>query len=167
MNFDSWQRMEAVPVSFSSLLAIHTHLANLAIRSIFIAKSVILQSNCLQFSSIQDCIRTLVQDEGFHLPSQEAKAALNSATSLCKWFDSDQAKDMVEEFNKALKTSLMECIQNAVQQVNGVDTQRLWSSYQGLISSEQIGHKQIVRCRNQQRILLNRTKSKVMHMTCT
>ena len=39
--------------------------------------------NCLQCSSIQDCIRTLVQDEGFHLPSQEAKsAALNSATSL-------------------------------------------------------------------------------------
>ena len=38
-----------------------------------------------------------MQDEGFHLriPSQEAKAALNSATSLCKWFDSDQAKDMV------------------------------------------------------------------------
>ena len=44
-----------------------------------------------------------MQDEGFHLPSQEAKAALNSATSLCKWFDSDQTKDMVEEFNKALK----------------------------------------------------------------
>ena len=42
---------------------------------------------------------------------------------------------MVEEFNKALKTSLKECIQNAVQQGNGVDTQRLWSSYQGLISS--------------------------------
>ena len=57
-----------------------------------------------------------MQDEGFHLPSQEAKAALNSATSLCKWFDSDQAKDMVEKFNKALKTFLMECIQNAVQQ---------------------------------------------------
>ena len=34
-----------------------------------------------------------------------------------KWFDSDQAKDnfMIEEFNKALKTSLKECIQNAVQ----------------------------------------------------
>ena len=47
-----------------------------------------------------------MQDEGFHLPSQEAKAALNSATSLCKWFEGDQAKDMVEEFNKALKTSL-------------------------------------------------------------
>ena len=122
---DSWQRMEAVPVSFSSLLC--RHLANLAIQY-FIAKSVILQTNCLQFSSIQDCIRTLVHDEGFHLPSQEAKAALNSATSLCKWFDSDQAKDMVEGFNKALKTSLKECIQNAVQQGNGVDTQRLWSS---------------------------------------
>ena len=50
-----------------------------------------------------------------YLASQEAKAALNSATSLCKWFDSDQAKDMVEGFNKALKTSLKECIQNAVQ----------------------------------------------------
>ena len=48
-----------------------------------------------------------MQDEGFHLPSQEAKAALNSATSLCKWFDSDQAKDMIEEFNKALKTSFL------------------------------------------------------------
>ena len=46
-----------------------------------------------------------MQDEGFHLriPSQEAKAALNSATALCKWFDSDQAKDMIEEFNKALE----------------------------------------------------------------
>ena len=61
-----------------------------------------------------------MQDEGFHLPSQEAKAALNSATSLCKWFDSDQAKDMIEEFNKTLKTSLKECIQNAVQQGNVV-----------------------------------------------
>ena len=101
-----------------------------------------------------------MQDEGFHLPSQEAKAALNSATSLCKWFDSDQAKDMIEEFNKALKTSLKECIQNAVQQGNGVDTQRLWSSYHHQ-HSEQIGHKQIGRCKNQQRILLNRTKSKV------
>ena len=80
-----------------------------------------------------------MQDEGFHLPSQEAKAALNSATSLCKWFDGDQAKDMVEEFNKALKTSLKECIQNAVQQGNGVDTQRLWSSYQWLISSPAFG----------------------------
>ena len=102
-----------------------------------------------------------MQDEGFHLPSQEAKAALNSATSLCKWFDSDQAKDMIEaEFNKALKTSLKECIQNAVQQGNGVDTQRLWPSYHHQ-HSEQIGHKQIGRCKNQQRILLNRTKSKV------
>ena len=98
-----------------------------------------------------------MQDEGFHLPSQEAKAALNSATSLCKWFE---AKDMVEEFNKALKTSLKECIENAVQQGNGVDTQRLWSSYHHQ-HSEQIGHKQIGRCKNQQRILLNRTKSKV------
>ena len=52
-----------------------------------------------------------MQDEGFHLriPSQEAKATLNSATSLCKWFDSDQAKDMIEEFNKALEGMHPEC----------------------------------------------------------
>ena len=89
----------------------------------------------LLLQSIQDCIRAVVEEEGFHLPSEEAEAALNFAKSLSKWFEGEQSRKAVEEFNNKLETSLKECIQNAVQQGSSVDAQCLWSSYQKLIVS--------------------------------
>ena len=43
-----------------------------------------------------------MEEEGFHLPSEEAEAALNSAKSLSKWFEGRKA---VEEFNNKLDIS--------------------------------------------------------------
>jgi hypothetical protein len=51
-----------------------------------------LQTSCLQNSSIQGCIRAVLQDEGFKIPSQEAETALKCATSLCKWLDGEHSK---------------------------------------------------------------------------
>ena len=109
-------------VLLSDYLAMHT-----------LTKGIFHDNLLLQ--SIQDCIRAVVEEEGFHLPSKEAEAALNSAKSLSKWFEGEQSRKAVEEFNNKLETSLKECIQNAVQQGSSVDAQCLWSSYQKLIVS--------------------------------
>ncbi|SMN02019.1 hypothetical protein SPONN_347 [uncultured Candidatus Thioglobus sp.] len=90
------------------------------------------------YSSIQECIKAVLHDEGFHLPSDEATASLKSATSLCEWLQCSQNKATGEVFNHKITAALKDCIKVATHTGKkgvALNKQCLWSTYQGLISS--------------------------------
>ena len=90
--------------------------------------TVYLFLSCVDHNSelLRAVVKSIMEDEGFKLPTHQASAALSTATKLLQWMNDQQNKEVLGAFANKLIKCLQKCLPG---NSSTLKTQRVWKNF--------------------------------------